>query len=550
MAKPDNSETQTFVFRKHDTIGSAAAEEDMQFLDDCFVDTGELTFLRDCSSPKRIIVGRTGTGKSALIYRLAQTSPHIVQLSPHSLSLNFIATNKVIAFFEEAGVNLAPFYVLLWRHLLVVELLKKKFNIVNEGSYREVMQRIKAALYRDKYKEQAMDYLEQWGKKFWLTTEERVRELTERVETSLKGNLGGAFSGVSLSTAGAKSLSREQREQIVEHGLDAVSKVQIRELDNLMQVLEEHVFNDRLDHYYVSIDMLDEDWADDRIRFKLIRALIDAVRRFKAIPNVKIILALRQDLLDRVLGFESVSGFQEEKYRALYLNLSWTKENLHEVAERRINKLIRRHYTKQDVTFEDIFPSTVDSRDTFQYLLDRTFYRPRDLIVFLNECLALSEGRPNISAAIIKQAEEGYSVERLQSLANEWSTMWPNLWYSAQLFHGLKEHFELSSVTEEFLQERSIDILPEVKNVDSDPITKALNSLCSSSNGNFATTRNFVMREFYVTGLIGIKTGPTDSIGWARQTSHARLSAGALRPSSTIYIHPMFHRALGVKYIH
>jgi len=28
-------------FRKHDLIGSAAAEDDNQFLQDCFVDTGE-----------------------------------------------------------------------------------------------------------------------------------------------------------------------------------------------------------------------------------------------------------------------------------------------------------------------------------------------------------------------------------------------------------------------------------------------------------------------------------------------------------------------------
>jgi hypothetical protein len=46
-----------FVFRKHDNVGSAAAEHDSQFLDDCFVDTGDIKFLLDRNNPKRIIVG-------------------------------------------------------------------------------------------------------------------------------------------------------------------------------------------------------------------------------------------------------------------------------------------------------------------------------------------------------------------------------------------------------------------------------------------------------------------------------------------------------------
>src|SRR5687768_14943055 len=150
-----------FVFRKHDNVGSAAAEDDWQFLDECFVDRGDIQLLLDCRNAKRIIVGRTGTGKSALIQRLSRLDINIIKLSPHSLSLNFIATNKVFAFFEAAGVNLSPFYILLWKHLLVVELLKSRFNIVNETSHRSFMTHIKAFYKKsDRYKEQALDYLE------------------------------------------------------------------------------------------------------------------------------------------------------------------------------------------------------------------------------------------------------------------------------------------------------------------------------------------------------------------------------------------------------
>lgn len=543
-----NGAPSTFVFRRHDHVGSAAAEEDVQYLDTCFVDTGDLRFLLDCSSPRRIIVGRTGSGKSALIHQLLRTNRHAVLLSPHDLSLNFIATNKVIAFFEAAGVNLAPFYVLLWKHLLVVELLKAKFGIVNEESHTEFMRRVRGLFNRtDKYKATALEYLEQWGNKFWLTTEQRIHELTERVQTSLKGDLDATSFGVPFTAEAGRTLSKEQKQQIVEHGLDAVSRVQIRELDNMIAILEEDVFDDEKDPYYIAIDMLDEDWADDRIKFKLIRALIDTVRRFKNVPNVKVILALRQDLLDKVLSFETVAGFQEEKYKALYLDLRWTKEDLIALVQRRINQLIRRRYTKGDVTFLDLFPSKVDTKDTFDYLLERTFGRPRDVILFVNECLSLADGRPSLTAAIIKQAEERYSAERLQSLANEWYNLLPNLLTSARLFQGLRDHFAVSDVTEPFLVDRHTELLTDIADADIDPITRSLNTLCTE-RGNFTSIRNFVLREFYLTGLIGIKSGPTDSINWARQTGRARLSPGDIRPSSSVHIHPMFHRALGIRY--
>lgn len=547
MTRTDNSGSDRFAFRKHDNVGNAAAEEDTAFLDECFVDTGDIAFLLDNKNSKRIIVGRTGAGKSALIYQLSQLQKKVIRLSPHDLSLNFIASNKVIAFFEAAGVNLSPFYILLWKHLLVVELLKAKYHINNESAHAEFMRRIKETLYKkDKMKEQAVEYLEQWGDKFWLTTQQRIHEITERVQSGLTAGVGTQFAGINFSVEGAKKLTVEQRQEIVEHGLDAVSKVQIRELDNMIAVLAENVFNDSKDIYYVVIDMLDEDWADERIKFKLIRALIDTVRRFMSVPNIKIILALRQDLLDKVIYFEVVPGFQEEKYKALYLQISWNKEGLKELVEKRINTLIRRRYTKGDISFSDVFVSNIDGQETLEYMLDRTFYRPRDIIVFVNECLGLSDGRPNISAAIVKKAEERYSSERLQSLANEWSTIYPNLYHTAQFFHGLHEHTEVSQITPEFISDRYAEAATEITNTNSDPITRALDGLFMK-DANFGAIRNFVLREFYVTGLIGIKTGPTASTSWSRLTAHARLSAGEVKGSSIVCIHPMFYRALGVK---
>ncbi|MEI8572095.1 hypothetical protein U737_10305 [Methylomonas sp. LW13] len=537
-----------FVFRKHDNVGAAAAEHDSQFLDDCFVDTGDIKFLFDRKNPKRIIVGRTGAGKTALLYHLAHSNNNVVELSPHDLSLNFIATNKVLAFFEEAGVNLSPFYVLLWKHLLVVELIKAKFKIKDEASYKTFMRTISSIIRKkDRNKELAIDYFETWGNKFWLTTEQRIHELTSRVEQSLTAGVNGKFSNITFNAEGAKKLSVEQRAEVKEHGLDAVSKVQIRELENMLTVLEDNIFDDEKRPYYVTIDMLDEDWADDRIKFKLIRSLIDVVNRFKQLSNVKVVLAIRHDLLYKVLHLETIAGFQEEKYKALYLNLKWEKSELEKIVQYRINKLIKHHYTKGDVSFKDVFPAHVDTKDTFDYMLERTFFRPRDIIVFVNECLELCTGKPRITATIIKEAENNYSAERLQSLSNEWSIILPDLMHTSRLLYGLKDHFEVRIITQDFLAGKFEEIVFSLNEQSTDPITKSLYSLYSAKSANFDSVRNYILREFYAIGLIGIKTGPTDSTSWTRTNNLTRLEAGQIRPTSTVFIHPMFFRALGVR---
>ena len=545
MTNSDKPQDESFVFRKHDSIGSAAAEDDAKFLEECFIDTGDLDQLIDCKNPRRIIVGRTGAGKSALIYMLRERSSHVIELSPHSLSLNFIANNNVIAFFETAGVNLSIFYGLLWKHILVVELLKKKFNIVNEDAHKDYMRNIRSILYKkDRIKEQAVDYLEKWGDKFWLTTEERIHELTERIERNLSGSIGGEFAGIKLNAEGAKNLTTEQKKEVIERGQRAVSEVQIRELENMIAVLSDNIFNDSKDHYYVTIDMLDEEWTDDQIRFKLIRSLIDTIRHFRKIVNVKVIAVLRKDLLNKILNQDPAPGFQEEKYESLYLNISWTKKDLLQLIERRINYLIKRKYTKADVPFDSIFPSTIDKESTIAYLCDRTFLRPRDIIMFINECLQMCEGRTSISGAIIKQAEDGYSRKRLQSLATEWRIIYPNLIHVARLFYGMKCHIEVSEITREFIDEYYPEIISGIKDTSIDPITRALDSLYTP-NANFNSVRGYVLGELYITGLIGIKTGPSSSTSWAYQMA-VTPSLGEIRPSSIIQIHPMFYHALGI----
>jgi len=277
----------------------------------------------------------------------------------------------------------------------------------------------------------------------------------------------------------------------------------------MISVLSENVFNDVEEHFYVTIDTLDEEWADDRIRFKLIKSLIDTIRRFRKIENIKVIAAIRQDLLTKILHQDPTPGFQEEKYESLYLNIRWSKKELYQLIERRINHLIKRRYTKGDVSFNDVFPSRIEHQSTIDYLTDRTFLRPRDIILFLNECLALADGRPSITETLVKQAEERYSHRRLQSLATEWHMVYPNLVHVAKLFYGHNKcNIPVSEITKDFIESRYTEIVSNIKDTGIDPITRLLDTLYTA-DANFGAVRARVLQELYMTGFIGIKAGPS-----------------------------------------
>ncbi|WP_243468911.1 hypothetical protein [Paraburkholderia sp. PGU19] len=60
-----------FRFKRHARIGEAGAELDDEFLFQSFVDVGDYEEIRNVKAPKRVIVGRTGSGKTALLRYLA-----------------------------------------------------------------------------------------------------------------------------------------------------------------------------------------------------------------------------------------------------------------------------------------------------------------------------------------------------------------------------------------------------------------------------------------------------------------------------------------------
>src|ERR1035437_1866586 len=69
-----------FRFRQHDNIGVADAEQDHPFLRQCFIDTGEVSILSNSGDPRRIVLGRTGAGKTALLSHFSEATEKVIEV--------------------------------------------------------------------------------------------------------------------------------------------------------------------------------------------------------------------------------------------------------------------------------------------------------------------------------------------------------------------------------------------------------------------------------------------------------------------------------------
>jgi hypothetical protein len=439
-----------FRFRNHDHIGAAAAEQDDAFLSECFVDTGEMDILRDCSSPHRIILGRTGAGKTALLSRFSDGPGQVISVKPESLALAHISNSTILRNIHQLGVNLDIFFKLLWRHVFTVEIIRAHFKIDGPerkgGLYNWV-----ETLFSDKRRKhrQALSYLETWGRDFWEETDYRIRELTTKLESELKDSISAAFPNiVNVSVSDANKLTQEQRVDIIQRAQHVVNKVQIRELSEIIELLDE-VLDDPQKRYYVLIDRLDENWVEDGLRNLLIRALIETVKDFSKVRHAKIIIALRYDLIDRVVRLTRDAGFQEEKYESLYLRLTWSAEQLTDLVDRRVHHLVRQRYTTQQVGHSDILPASIGKQPTMEYILERTFMRPRDVISFLNLCILQAASNPKITPHMLKVAEGEYSRQRLRYLADEWHADFPTLLDFVDVLKNRCSQFRLGDITDD-----------------------------------------------------------------------------------------------------
>jgi hypothetical protein len=534
------SKTEQYCFRRYDKIGAADALDDQATLRECFVDTGALNALRECNDPRRIVVGNTGSGKTALLLRLADVEERVINVPPESLALAYITNSNILNFVAGLGAKLDIFFKLLWRHVFAMEILKSHFNIVDERAKDSFIDRIKQ-LFRDDRHQRALKYLEQWGPCFWEETDYRIKEVTKTLETEVEGSIKGTLGGIAVGVDASRTLTEEQKGEVVRRTQEVVNRVQIRELSDILSLMDA-VLDDPQKRYYITVDRLDENWIEDGFRCCLIRALIETVRDFKLVRHAKIAIALRRDLLDRVFRMTRDAGFQEEKYESLYLEAGWTDRTLVEVLDSRVSHLVRRQYTGAGATHRDLMPACVHGEAITDFILKRTLLRPRDVIQFFNLCIEQAVDAPLVSGEMVKTAEGEYSRGRLRALADEWSVDYPNLMSFIGLLKNRPGTFRLSEITDDECGDACLAVCCSQSKED---VLLSVAQQLVEGLSTAAAFRQSIAEVFYRIGLIGLKLESYEGMTWVLNGRRS-VSTAEIREDARVSVHPAFWRTLGV----
>lgn len=534
------------VVRAGLSVGALSAEDDAALLKNCFVDTVDVESICEIQNPKSIVLGRTGSGKSALLMRVEETQDNVIRINPESLSLNYISNSDIIRFFEDLSIDLDVFYQLLWRHVLVIEILQMKKQLSDDKLSKNFIANLYAKFNPNEKKKRALEYLFNFGTSFWSDTEHRVREVVHNIEKSFEQQMGYSVAALrarlSADIIDKNAESIQKTTEIVHKAQSVVNGVQIQELNAVMEFLADDVFNDNQEKYYIIIDDLDTGWVHDHLRFKLVRALIETLKKFRRITNLKIVIGLRADLLETVLAKTSSKGFQTEKYEDMMMKLKWSKSDLKAVADKRINAIFKNQYTKEGIYFDDIFSPRVGIQDTFEYILDRTLMRPRDIISYINECLDEAAGGAVISQNSIRNAERSYSLKRFRSIADEWRETYGDLEEPLNLLRNVDVRFSVNEITDSLLEGLCINILAGDHSI-SEGVFSLECQITTTKGSNYSRLRRRLFEVLYIVGAIGVKIRKGSPYEWSYK-NEPLLNYGAISAETSFAIHPMLFRYL------
>jgi len=364
-------------------LGDVAAENEIVGLRSYFVSTGPALQAR--RGHARLVVGRKGSGKTAIFYDVRQRAFRgndrlVLDLKPEGHQFARLKESLL----ERIAPGLREHtMVAFWNYILLCELARKALD----------KDRITARIDPDRY--------------------ERYRRLASVYERHDQGwdadfsqRLVRQVEGITSKLQGMDA--REIGAQLTE----VIYKGDVRELS---EAVGEYLHTK--ESVWVLVDNLDKGWpvrGTTEIDMLIVRALLDASRKLQHQLEaneieLQCLVFLRSDI------YEHLRNEMPDKGKDTALQLGWEDPEL-------FKEIVRRRITNSTgfaEPFTEIWPLLCDplvgTQESFSYFVERTLMRPRDLLQFLNRAIdvAINRGHNRVEAEDILQAEKSYSEDML-----------------------------------------------------------------------------------------------------------------------------------------
>jgi len=532
------------------TLGGEQAEAD-PLLGNGFYESGLYRAIASRQDSRAFLIGRTGGGKSALLQRLeTERGDHVIRINPENLSLPYITGLGVVQYLSEIGLNLDPLFIALWKHVILVEIIKHRYKVTTPASKQTFLRTLMEKINRDPSKRQALEYLDDFEGKFWLETDERIREIITKFEQEVDKEAEASFgiahvAGLKAGATSTKAISTEVRGSHAERFQRIVNATQLARLNKMMNVLDEDILDSPQNYTYVVVDDLDRDWVDDKVANDLIRCLFRAVLDLKRVQNLKILVALRTNIFEE-LDFGSRTGGQEEKFRALTLNVRWTQNELIAMLTERVRAAAEQHSIDGLGSIEDLVPHPNNTRgNALEYILNRTLMRPRDAIAYLNECLALASGKTRLTWDLIHNAERSYSHKRLLALRDEWKATYPGIDDVLHKFSQAPEVMSRTTLTK--VLDEAILLMADRTFSGVVWMTTLSEPVWSSIQQDWAEMYHPLFRLLFNLGFLGCRLPGESALVYVHDQPEFAESVRNISRVQEFFIHPAFRAAIDAK---
>lgn len=539
------------ILQPNSNLGMLSAEFDDEYLFECFQKNDSYMTLYDTASPKLLLVGRTGSGKSAIIRYIENNNDHAKEIDLQEISLDYIANSDVVRFLQSLDINLDLIFQALWKHVICIELIRMVFDIKNDEQSSNVFMRWRQSTNGDSRKQRALKYLKEWESKFWVDMDENIRILTNQFEERITAEAKAEIEKFSANAGYARTLKKEKKAELQARLKKVANSDQLVDLSKVVDLLKDECEKTGK-KYYILFDRLDEKWADEGLKYSLISSLIETIKKFRKVQNLKVIVSLRVDLLTSTIKNHRSVGFQPDKFGDILQEIKWDSKTLKEFVDARINTLFHRHYSRsQSVSFYDIFCRKVGQVDTFDYLLSKTLMRPRELLDFINTCLQAAEGKNEVTPTIIRQSEVGYSQERLNAVANEWRDYFPEIDLVIKCLKGLRKNQSFDDFLNGSRLDNIIETIVDANEIKEGYVGGSIRESIdhyienTSLDGKKLVAKN-VIDLLYKVGIMGVKPQANVTMQWSDQELY-RFDVPDFGDDFRMQVHDIFDISLDVK---
>ncbi|HEO8482623.1 MAG: ATP-binding protein [Stenotrophomonas sp.] len=473
------------MIAKPNAFGDVRGENDHKALDESFYEWQDYRALFE-SVDRFIVVGRRGTGKSAITYRLSKVwgdrRTPVITIAP--LEEQMMGLRPLASMFGESLPRIRAGIKIAWKYTILLEICTQ---LLDDYKAKSVLER-DAALVAT---------IQNWRKR-GSTPIERMRSILKQFRSEFP----------------------DEEERVAEiSGFLSVERLSVEVARFLMEARREYV---------LLVDRLDEGYEPDVIGTSIIDGILYGTDDLRsALPgNFRAIVFIRDNMLRAI---ESEDRDFTRNLESQVLRLHWDHQELFYLVANRIRYAFGTSKESDVKVWNSITANELHGREGFRRCLRFTLYRPRDVIALLNTAFyqAQRQNRQVLIEADFDESAKSISMTRFNDLGKEYEAVFPGVSSLTAEFANGEAKLKLSEVISRI---ESVMNLPDL-------------SVSELQHFNILGTAEEVLKALYGIGFVGVYDRKLASFVYSHD---GKRFDKVLTDSDTFLVHPCYWPALNI----